>query len=158
MKTRAPTIEGMSDTVAFCALTVGNVALLDSTDVFDNDIKPEQLAAFLADPGHHMELAVMGGQAIGMASATVLFHPDKSPTLFINEVGVSEDHRRRGVASELVKRLIRWGEEQGCTSTWLATEDDNHPARALYHACDAREQTGLVMYDWGDMSEHTHGR
>ncbi|WP_072775851.1 GNAT family N-acetyltransferase [Marivita hallyeonensis] len=144
----------MSETVTYQPLTSENASLLQTADVFDNAIKPDQLAAFLAQPGHHMVLAIISGAIVGMGSATVLLHPDKSPTLFINEVGVSEAHRRRGIGTDLVRRLIGWGDAQGCMSTWLATEDDNHPARALYRACVGREQSGLVMYDWGDTSEH----
>jgi hypothetical protein len=37
--------------------------------VFDNDIDPRRVKEFLADPRHHMAVALMDDQVVGMASA-----------------------------------------------------------------------------------------
>lgn len=135
--------------ITFHTLTDENAGMLRNAAVFDNPVKPAQLAAFLADPGHVMVFACAGAQVAGFASGTVLLHPDKAPMMFINEVGVEPGLRRRGIARDLCRRLMDEGRAMGCDGFWLATEVDNIAARALYRSLTAQETTGVVVYDWG---------
>ena len=116
--------------------------------MFDNPVEPEELHAFLGDPGHLMELAVRKERLVGFASGTVLRHPDKAPQLFINEVGVATNQRRKGIATALVTRLIARSAEMGCASAWLATDAESDAASALYRSLGACETDGIVVYDW----------
>ena len=95
-----------------------------------------------------MVFAYADRTAIGFASGTVLLHPDKPPALFVNEVGVDERWRRMGIATELCGRLFQIARDRGCQGIWLATEQENDAARALYKALNARETKGIVVYDW----------
>lgn len=143
----------MTDDVSYCALSEDTAALLYGSDAFDFDIKPDQLSAFIADPNHMMMLACVGERVVGFVSGTVLLHPDKAPTFFVCEVSVSETHRRSGIAKHLMSRVLDWATAQGYATQWLATEDDNAPARALYRAMNGREQLGVVVYEWGAPSD-----
>jgi len=125
-----------------------NAAFLDGADVFDNLVDPAQLAAFVAGSGHEMVFAMVGKKVIGMASGTILLHPDKPPAFFINEVGVNEDMRRRGIATRLVQLLLKVARDSGCQGIWLATESDNVEARALYRKLGARLTEAVVVCDW----------
>ncbi|WP_322893913.1 MULTISPECIES: GNAT family N-acetyltransferase [unclassified Yoonia] len=118
--------------------------------LFDNPILSDQARAFLDDPLHEMVLAIAGGQAVGMASGMVMYHPDKPPMFFIAEVGVVEPFQRRGIATQLCTELRAVAEARGCAGVWVATEGDNVPARGLYTALGARETEGVVVYDWDD--------
>jgi len=95
--------------------------------VFDEAIKPSQRDAFLAEQNHHMLLAVSNGQVVGMASAVKYLHPDKLPSLWINEVGVGDDWLRQGIAKKLMDTILELSEELGCEEAWLGTESDNAP-------------------------------
>ena len=117
--------------------------------IFDNPVDPEQARAFLGSDLHHLFVGFDAGQAVAFASATVILHPDKPPSLFINEVGTHEDHRRKGHASAVVQALIDHGRRIGCQGIWLATELDNDPARGLYQRLGAEEFT-FVGYSWDD--------
>ena len=144
----------MRDTVTFHRLAEQNAELLSDADVFDHATDPAQLARFVADPGHEMVVATIGGKVIGFASGTLLLHPDKKPAFFVNEVGVNEGFRQRGIATALCERLFTIARSLGCKGIWLATETDNTAARALYHRLDARETEEGVVYDWdGAMDE-----
>ena len=102
---------------------------------------------FLNDPRHHMAVALDGGVVVGMASAVHYVHPDKPAQLFINEVGVAPSHQRQGIASELIARLLAHGRALGCTEAWVAADEDNGPARALYaHVGGQEESTKAVIY------------
>jgi aminoglycoside 6'-N-acetyltransferase I len=125
--------------------------------VFDGAVVPELLAEFLADRRHHLIVAIADGVVIGMITAVDYVHPDKAAQLWINEVGVSAAHRRRGVARELLKAMLRLGTDLGCTEAWLGTEHDNVAARALYEtAGSVGEPFLLYSFDlseppWGDL-------
>ena len=122
--------------------------------LFDNPIRPDQAKAFLTDPLHEIVLAFDGGTAVGMATGVIMLHPDKPPAFFISEVGVRDAFQRRGIGKQVTARLMEIARGRGCEGIWLATETDNVPARALYHALEARETGDIVVYDWdGAMDE-----
>ena len=123
--------------------------LMSAPQLFDDPLREDSARAFLAAAGQLMVLALDGGTPVGFASGTVLLHPDKRPSLFVNEVGVEQSHQRRGIGRELTRRLIAHAEEaHGCTTAWLATEPDNAPALALYRSMAGDEET-FRLFGWG---------
>lgn len=117
------------------------------TGLFDNPMDPVQAAAFLADPLHELVLAFDGDLAVGMASGTVLLHPDKPPTMFVNEVGVRDSHLCQGIGTAVTKELFAIARARGCKGIWLGTEPDNAPALALYRKLGGDEVQG-VYFGW----------
>ena len=115
--------------------------------LFDNPVDPEQARAFLADPLHEMVLAYDQDQAVGMASGSVLLHPDKDPAMFIAEVATRDGYTRRGIATALTDELIRIARSRGCKGIWLGTETDNDAAIGLYRKLGGDELTG-VFFGW----------
>lgn len=109
-------------------------------DVFDDPVRPQLAAEFLHDPRHHIAVALDGDMIVGMASAFHYIHPDKPPQLFIGEVGVTASHQRRGIASQLIGLLLAHGRALGCTEAWVAADEDNAPARALYAKAGGRKE------------------
>jgi ribosomal protein S18 acetylase RimI-like enzyme len=120
----------------------------DAGQVFDNPVDPEAARRFLAMPGHLIVAALAGGGLVGFASGAVLLHPDKPAALSLNEVGVAEGFRRRGIARRLVAAILEAARREGCGAAWVATEADNAAARALYRSAAGRETEGVVVYDW----------
>ena len=130
-------------------LSADNIPVFDhvAEDIFDHPVRIDLAVEFLNDPRHHMAVALDGGVVVGMASAVHYVHPDKPAQLFINEVGVAPSHQRQGIASELIARLLAHGRALGCTEAWVAADEDNGPARALYaHAGGHEEPTRAVIY------------
>ena len=103
-------------------------------DAFDNRLLPDQTRRFLEDERHHLLLGYVDDRPAGFLSAVEVFHPDKRSELFLNEVGVIEDARRRGVARALVDELKRIGHERGCVSMWVLTDEDNAGGMRLYQS------------------------
>jgi GNAT superfamily N-acetyltransferase len=111
------------------AAVLGRVA----ADVFDGDIDERWTAEFLADPRHHLAVALDGATVVGMASAVHHVHPDKAPQLWINEVGVAPTHRGRGIGRRMLGALLERAQALRCTEAWVLTDDpDNAAAHALY--------------------------
>ncbi len=118
--------------------------------VFDNPVDPSFAYAFLATRVNEIVVALSAGEVVGFASGTVLMHPDKPRGFFVNEVGVGDDFRRQGIAGRVLRRLVELARDRGCEEIWLATEEDNVPARGLYRKEGATETEGIVMYTFED--------
>lgn len=103
-------------------------------EAFDNRVVAEETRRFLEDARHHLLLGYVDDHPAGFLSAVEVFHPDKRSELFLNEVGVMEGARRRGVARALVDELKRIGRERGCASVWVLTDEDNAAAMRLYRS------------------------
>ena len=103
-----------------------------ASGVFDHEIDPRWTSEFLADPRHHLAVAVDDGTVVGMASALHYVHPDKPPELWVNEVGVARTHRGRGVGTRLLRVLFEHARTLGCAEAWVLTERANVTAQCLY--------------------------
>lgn len=107
--------------------------------VFDRPVDPRWSAEFLADPRHHLAVALAGDRVVAMASAVHYLHPDKPPELWINEVGVAPSHRRRGLGRAVLSALLAHGRALGCRGAWVLTDEGNAAARRLYATLGGRE-------------------
>lgn len=125
-------------------LSTRDAALLErvADDVFDNPIDPALAAAFLADPRHHIAVAIDDGVVVGFASGVDYIHPDKPAELWINEAGVAPTHQRRGLGKRILACLLDHGRSIGCRTAWVATEAGNVAARALYVSAGGRIEVG----------------
>lgn len=84
-------------------------------DVFDDPINLPKSAEFLADPRHHLAVAIKDNLFIGFVSAVHYVHPDKlSPELWINEVSVVEAYRGQGLGKHLLLAMFEVARELGC--------------------------------------------
>lgn len=121
--------------IAIRVLRRGDEAVLASVapDTFDDPIDPASAAAFLADPHHHLVVALERGTVVGFVSAVHYLHPDKPrPELWINEVGISPAHQGRGLGKQVLAAVLDLGCELGCTEAWVLTDRRNRPAMKLY--------------------------
>jgi ribosomal protein S18 acetylase RimI-like enzyme len=131
-------------------LSPENAAVLDrvADEVFDEPVRPERLAAYLAEPGHVMLVALVGKIVVGQCAAVVHRHPDKVTELYIDEVGVAPAFQRKGIARDMVERMLAIGKDLGCGEAWVGTEPDNLPARGLYEGLEVRRDKAenFVLY------------
>ena len=122
-------------TIEIKILRAGDETALDRVahDAFDDAIVPAAARAFVADPRHHVAVAIDDGVVVGFVSAVHYLHPDKaSPELWINEVSVAESHRGRGLAKRILGAILEAGRALGCSVAWVLTESDNTAAMRLY--------------------------
>jgi aminoglycoside 6'-N-acetyltransferase I len=124
----------MTATVSIRILGRADASVLDrvAPGVFDDAVDPTLTAEFLADPRHHIAVAVHVGEVVGMATAVHYVHPDKPSELWVNEVGVAPAYQRRGIGTRLLEALFEHGRALGCKEAWLGAEEANVAARRLY--------------------------
>ncbi|HVJ21494.1 MAG TPA: GNAT family N-acetyltransferase [Polyangiaceae bacterium] len=123
-------------------LAQGDEAVLErvADDVFDDPIDLPAMAEFLADPRHHIAVAIDDGLVVGFASGVHYVHPDKKrPELFVNEVGVADSHQGRGIGKAVLGALLEQGRALGCAVAWVLTDRDNVPAMRLYTSTGGTE-------------------
>ena len=125
-------------------------AAILAADVFDGPAAREGTGWFLGGARDILMLADLEGRIVGFASGTVLYHPDKAPSLFVLEVGVNDEARRQGIARALVQAIRAEGRKQGCTTAWVLTDAHNTAARALYEGTGGVETTDVVMVEWDE--------
>lgn len=69
-------------------------------------------------------------------------------TGFVQRLAVHPGSRRSGTATRLVARALEWAQKQGCSTTVVNTETNNHAALGLYHSLGFREvEPGLVVME-----------
>jgi ribosomal protein S18 acetylase RimI-like enzyme len=136
------------DQVSICRVGPGNSGILAriAPDVFNDAVDPHRLDAYLAFDGSMMVLALDGDLVVGQVKAAVHLHPDKPADLYVDEVGVTPSHQRRGIARAMLDEAQRWALERGCADVWLAADPDNRSARSLYESF--AESKAAILYFW----------
>lgn len=87
---------------------------------------------------------------VGIASSRIEIKPyGEERWLYIDEIDVCADHRRKGAGKAIMQKLLDIARESDCEEVWLGTELDNHPANALYQSLepDAAEQFVGYTYE-----------
>jgi ribosomal protein S18 acetylase RimI-like enzyme len=123
-------------------------AVLAASPLFDEPADSVWARTFLQREGHHLLMAFEDGTPIGFVSGVETTHPDKGTEMFLYELGVSDEHRRRGVGKALVMALGELAMEQGSHGMWVGTEPDNAAAIATYLAAGADEPEPFVTLSW----------
>ena len=128
-------------------LEIGDEAVLANVapGVFDEAVRPDLVKRFLATPNYRIFVALDGDLVVGMCTGFTHFHPDKDEEFFVNELGVDDGYRRRGIAERLLRAMLAEAKAMGCPNAWLGTEEVNTPALALYRKVMTGEDTEEAM-------------
>jgi ribosomal protein S18 acetylase RimI-like enzyme len=68
--------------------------------------------------------------------------------MFLYELGVGSEHRGRGVATALIKRLVQLCHERGCCEMFVLTDEDNAAGIATYRRAGGKPESAGVMFAW----------
>jgi GNAT superfamily N-acetyltransferase len=129
------------------AATAGDVTA--AAALLDHRLHEDAVARFLADPTHHLLLAIEDDEAVGFVSGVELTHPDKGTEMFLYELAVGEAARNRGVGRALVGALGELARSRGCYGMWVLTDDGNAAALRAYAAAGGtREAPDAVLFNW----------
>ena len=120
----------------------------EASHLFDQLPRPDAIRRFFAEPTHHLFIAYSDREPVGFVSGVEMTHPDKGTEMFLYELAVSEDHRKRGIGTALVTALRELAQENGCYDMWVLTDDANEPALKTYRKSGSSESSAHVMLMW----------
>jgi ribosomal protein S18 acetylase RimI-like enzyme len=145
------------DDVRIKVVTTGNLSVLDhvADDVFDNVIEIGRARACVRSPDYRLIVAMAGNLVIGQVRGFLQRQPDDDAWLYIDNLGVNEQWRRRAIARLLVERLIRWGRQKGAALVWLGSAPHNEEAMHFYRALGFNAEP---MVSWSKPLDLPHGR
>jgi aminoglycoside 6'-N-acetyltransferase I len=103
-------------------------------DVFDNPVDQARAAACAALRDYRLFVAIAEGVVIGQARGFIQPQPDDASWLYVDNLGVSNAWKRKGIASALIERIVAWGVSRGAILVWLGSEPDNSEASGFYRA------------------------
>ena len=140
---RTPSCKTQNMQIETVRVTLENAACLNhvAVDIFDGEISSALLKAYLSTSNHALFVAIAEGMVVGQVRGIVHLQPDLPTDLYIDNLAVAPELKRRGVGARLVKALVEWGRENGCETTWVATETHNEEARGFYEAFGFRGDT-----------------
>ena len=130
----------------------GNEARVQAAEhLFDDPVDVAATRRFLADSANDLLIAYVDGEPAGFVTGTEVRHPDKTqPELFLNELGVDERYRGRGIGRALVTQLWERAQSRGCRGMWVLTDDGNVAANKVYAAAGGTKGSSHVLYEWGE--------
>jgi ribosomal protein S18 acetylase RimI-like enzyme len=116
--------------------------------LFDDRPAEAWTRAFLEEPGHHLLLASRSGEPVGFVTGVEMLHPDKGREMFVYELSVAPEWRRRGIARALLGALADIARDRDCYDMWVLTDDENPAALAAYASAGAERVSTHVMFEW----------
>lgn len=122
--------------------------VLAAAALFDSPPSPEWTKRFLEAEGHHLLMAFVDDAPVGFVSGVETTHPDKGTEMFLYELSVAPEQRRRGTGRSLVVALEALARDLGCYGMWVATGPDNEAAIATYGSAGAAEPEEAVVLGW----------
>jgi ribosomal protein S18 acetylase RimI-like enzyme len=123
-------------------------AVVAASGLFDGPASMEVADRFLRSEGHSIFIAYEADRPVGFVTGVEMTHPDKGTEMFLYELAVDEEFRRRGIGTALVTALRDLAIERGCYGMWVMTERDNLAAMGTYRATGTTGGSDHVMLDW----------
>lgn len=98
----------------------------------DGAAEADVVRAFADTPTALALVAADEEEILGWCWGHLLARPDTASMLYVHQLEVSEDHRRRGIGRDLLRAFMAAGVKAGATTMFLTTNEANAPARSLY--------------------------
>lgn len=99
------------------------------------------LRAVLTNPHNAVFLAWRGDEAVGVATASTSLGVELGRVAELDDLYVSPDARRNGVAGQLIAAVRDWGRRAGCTRVQLVVTPEGD---AAHHLVDFYQRRGFV--------------
>jgi ribosomal protein S18 acetylase RimI-like enzyme len=108
--------------------------------------KPQQQICSIALYGNIGQTQVVGTIEVGVRTAHDRPHPYRY--VYISNLAVSRDFRRRGVARELLSHCEQLCKSWGYSELYLHVMSDNHRGLSLYHKIGYEVVSTELVWSW----------
>jgi aminoglycoside 3-N-acetyltransferase I len=116
--------------------------VLRAAHLFDEPPDPSAVRSYLEDNRDVFLLACEGDEPVGFLRGTELGQlKSQRKQMFLYEIAVEENSRRRGIGRELVEWLLRHCAERGFEEIFVFTDPANQAAVMLYRSTGAVTET-----------------
>ncbi len=107
----------------------------------------EYLHSLLQKDDFHIIVAMAGHALIGGLTAYELeMYKEEIKEMFLYEIAVEPEQRKRGVAKALIGHLKDISIAKGIKEMYVGTSTDNHVAMKLYHSTGAEADTKIAWF------------
>jgi len=116
--------------------------ILAAPELFDTSIHREAVRAYLADERNVFLLASEESKPVGFLRGTALGQLKSARRqMFLYEIGVVREFRRRGIAAELIRWLLRYCRSRGFQEVFVMTDPSNEAAVRLFRSTGGVTET-----------------
>ncbi len=132
---------GPRDEPAARALNAFFAIAFDDAEHYASAPPPDAyLERWLASPDAYALAALDGGEVVGGLTAYRLPKLEQARSeIYLYDLAVAESHRRRGIATALIRELQRLGAETDAWVVFVQADPEDTPAVALYTKLGTRE-------------------
>ena len=134
-------IAAVSDVAVLKALLAAFGEAFGEPDTYGARVPSDAYLGDLLGKPHFIALAALAGdEVVGGLAAYVLekFEQERSE-IYIYDLAVLEGHRRKGVATGLIRELQRTARERGAYIIFVQADPPDEPAIRLYTSLGTRE-------------------
>lgn len=131
---------GSSDPAAARALNALFADAFEDPERYVGALPPDAwIAGLLARPDYVALVAEADGAVVGGLTAYTLPKLEQATSeLYLYDIAVAETHRRRGIATALIRELQALARAIGATTVYVQADPEDAPAVALYERLGTR--------------------
>ncbi len=132
-------------------LTNDDVLLFESiaTLFLDGKFDVSRMKYFLDNAYNHAVVVLDDSKPIGFAYGYTLIRLNSEPMFYIHSVDVLKEHRKQGVGTMLMNKLIEIGNRHDCYKGFIITNKSNNNACKLYEKVGGKVvYNDDVVYEW----------
>lgn len=113
----------------------------EEPDTYQSAVPGEAYLRDLLGKEHFIVLAALAGDTVvgGMAAYELQKFEQERKELYIYDLAVSAEHRRKGIATNLIRELQRVAQERGTYVIFVQADQEDTPAIRLYESLGTRE-------------------
>ena len=110
-------------------------------DTYQGAVPSDTYLATLLGKPHFIALAAVDGESVvgGLAAYQLEKFEQARSEIYIYDLAVGEDHRRKGVATGLIRALGQIAKERGAYVMFVQADRGDEPAIRLYESLGTRE-------------------
>lgn len=101
----------------------------------------EGILEWMNQENHEIFVAIKNGHLVGICMMAT-YEGGKGKTAWLRELAVHPDYQYQGIGRSLAMVGLKWGQKQGCSVSFLATDTENHHAIRLYEKLGYQRQEG----------------
>jgi aminoglycoside 3-N-acetyltransferase I len=113
----------------------------EEEDTYQSAVPGEEYLQNLLGQEHFIALVALDGDTVvgGLAAYELPKFEQARKELYIYDLAVSAEHRRKGIATNLIRELQRVAKERGVYVIFVQADSGDTPAIRLYESLGVRE-------------------